>query len=162
MRVIRIFGFARGTGVGHDPRNRAFHVLGAAEQRNGVVVAFGHFAAIKTWQGGHAFFDQCFRHGKELFAVTEQMVEALADIAGHFDVLDLISPYRNLVRIEHQDVRSHQHRVAVQPHGDARIRVLAIFQILVDRRFISVGTIEQTLGRDAGEQPGQLRNFRNV
>ena len=54
-----------------------------------------------------------------------QVVEALAEIARHLDVLDLVAADRHLVRIEQQDVRGHQHRVHEQPGGDAGIVVLA-------------------------------------
>jgi len=162
VRVVRIFRLAGRTGVGDDARNRAFHVLGATEQRNGVVVAFGHFAAIKAWQCGHALFDQRFRHGEKLFAIAEQVVKALANVTGHFNVLDLVTTDRHLVCVEHQNVGCHQYRVAVQPHGDARIRVFAVFQVLVDRRLVGVRTVEQALGRHAGQQPGQLRDFRDI
>ncbi|RMP56527.1 hypothetical protein ALQ20_05443 [Pseudomonas syringae pv. atrofaciens] len=89
-------------------------------------------------------------------------METLTDVTGHFNVLNLVATYRNLMRVEHQDVGSHQHRVAVQSHGDACIRVFATFHVLVHRRLVGVGAIEQALGRDAGEQPGQFRDFRNV
>ena len=162
VRIVRVLGFAWGAGVGDDPRDRILHVLGAGEQRDGVVVALGHLAAIQARQGGHAFFDQRLGHGEEFFTVAEQVVEALADVAGHFHVLDLVAAHRHLVRIEHQDVRCHQHRVAVQAHADARIRVFTVFHVLVHRGLVGMGAVEQALGGNAGQQPGQLGDFRDV
>ena len=43
------------------------------------------------------------------------MVEALRDIARHFQVLNLVAAHRHLVRVEHQDVRGHQHRIENRP-----------------------------------------------
>ncbi|MCY1400374.1 hypothetical protein D9M71_154540 [compost metagenome] len=162
VRVVRILGFARCAGVGDDPRNRVLHLFGTAEQRDGVVVALRHLATIQAWQRGDALFDQRLGHGEELFALAKKMVEALADVPRHFHVLDLVATDRHLVRVEHQDVRGHQHRVAVQAHGDAGVRVFAGLDVLVHRSLVGVGAIEQALGGDAGQQPGQLGDFRDV
>jgi hypothetical protein len=113
-------------------------------------------------QGGDAFFDQRLGHGEELLALAEQVVEALADVTGHFHVLDLVAADRHLVRVEHQDVRRHQHRIAVQAHADPGIRVFAVFQVLVHRGLVGVGAVEQALGGDAGQQPGELGDLWNV
>lgn len=51
------------------------------------------------------------------------MIETRTDVARHFDVLDLVAPHRHLVRVEHQDVRRHQDRIAEQAHRDAGVRV---------------------------------------
>ena len=50
MRAIRVFGFAGQPGVGDDTRHGILELLGAAEQRNGVVVAFAHLAPVEAWQ----------------------------------------------------------------------------------------------------------------
>ncbi|MCY1432972.1 hypothetical protein D9M71_489900 [compost metagenome] len=90
------------------------------------------------------------------------MVEALADVAGHLHVLDLVATDRHLVGVEHQDVGGHQHRVAEQAHGHPGVRVLALGDVLVDRGLVGMGAIEQALGRHAREQPGQLGNLGDV
>ncbi len=162
VRAVGVLRLARQARVGDDACNRALELLGAAEQRNGVVVALRHLASVKAGQRGDAFLDHRFRQGEELATVTEQMIEALSDIAGHFHMLDLVAANRHLVRVEHQDVRRHQHRVAVEPHGHAGIRVLAVLDVLVHRGLVGMGAVEQPLGGDAGQQPGQLGDFRNV
>ena len=90
------------------------------------------------------------------------MIEALADVAGHFHVLDLVTTDRHLVCVEHQNVRGHQHRVAEQAHGHAGVRVFTQLDILVHRGLVGMGTVEQALAGNAGQQPGQLGNFRNI
>ncbi|MNZ91669.1 hypothetical protein D3C78_1106630 [compost metagenome] len=162
VRIVRVLGFARSAGVGDDARDRVLHVLGAGEQRNGVVIALGHLAAIQARQSRHTFFDQRFGHGKEFLALTEQVVETLADITGHFHVLDLVAADRHLVGVEHQDVGGHQYRVAVQAHADTGIRVFTVLQVLVHRGLVGMRAVEQALGRHAGQQPGQLGDFRDV
>ncbi|MNY20593.1 hypothetical protein D3C86_1540800 [compost metagenome] len=48
VRVVRILRLTRGTGVGDDARDGVLHLLGAAEQRDGVVVALGHLAPVQA------------------------------------------------------------------------------------------------------------------
>ena len=90
------------------------------------------------------------------------MIETLRNVAGHLHVLDLIPADRHLVRVEHQDVRRHQHRIAEQAHGHAGIRVFTGFDVLIHRSFVGMGAIEQALAGYASEQPAQLGNFRDV
>ena len=120
--VVRILRFARQARVGDDACDRRLQLLGTAKQRDGVVVTLGHLAPIETGQRGDALLDHRFGQGEELAAVAEQMIEALGNVTGHFHMLDLVTPHRHLVRVEHQDVRRHQHRIAVQAHGDSGIR----------------------------------------
>jgi hypothetical protein len=77
------------------------------------------------------------------------VVEALADVARHLDVLDLVAPDRHLVRLEDQDVGRHQHRIHVQAGVDAGVGILALLAILVCRRLVRVRAVQQSLGRDA-------------
>ena len=90
------------------------------------------------------------------------MVEALAEIARHFDVLDLVAAHRHLVGLEDQDVGGHQHRVHEQAGVDARVIVLLLGAVLVYCGLVGVGTVEDALARHAGQEPGQLRDFGNV
>ena len=92
----------------------------------------------------------------------EIMVEALGDIPRHLDMLDLVSPHRNMAGVEHQDIRRHQYRVAEQAHGDTEVGVLARPLVGLYRRLVGVGTIHQALGRVATEHPGQLGNLGNI
>lgn len=135
---------------------------GRAEQRDGVVVALGHLAPVQARQGGDVFLDHRFGQDEELAAVAEQVVETLADVAGHLHVLHLVAADRDLVRVEHQDVRGHQHRIAVEAHGHAGVRVFAGLDIAVHRGLVGMRAVEQALGTDAGEQPGQLGNLGDV
>ncbi len=60
---------------------------------------------------------------REVLAV--EMVEALRHVARHLDVLHLVAAHRHLVRLEHQDVGAHQHRVHEQAGADVGVRVVA-------------------------------------
>ena len=162
MGVVRILGLARQLRVGDDAGDGVLELLGAAEQRDGVVVALGHLAPVQARQGRHILLDHRLRQGEQLAPLAEQVVEALADVAGHLHVLDLVAADRHLVGVEHQDVGGHQHRVAEQAHGHAGVRVFAGLDVLVHRRLVGVGAVEQTLARHAGEQPGQLGDFGDV
>jgi len=77
-------------------------------------------------------------------------------------VLNLVAANRHLVRVEHQDVRGHQHRVAEQPHGDAGIRVFTLLDVLLHRGLVGVGTVKQALAGHAGEQPAQLGDLGDI
>ncbi len=90
------------------------------------------------------------------------MVEALRNVARHFDVLDLIASHRHLVGIEGQDVGGHQHRIHVQASSNAGIGVLARLAVLVHRGLVGMRAVEQTLGGDTGEEPGQLGNLGDI
>ncbi len=90
------------------------------------------------------------------------MIETLRHVARHFDVLDLVAAHRHLVRLEHQNVGAHQHRVHEEAGGDIGIGIIARGIVLVDRRLVGMGAVEHTLACDAGQQPGQLGNLRDV
>jgi hypothetical protein len=51
------------------------------------------------------------------------MVERPGNVGGDFNVLYLITPDRHHVRFHDEDVHGHQHRVVVQPHVDACVKV---------------------------------------
>ena len=132
---------------------------GGGEQRDGVVVALAHLAAIEAWQEGHRFFDHGFGQ-HEMLAI--QMVEARRHVARHLDVLDLVAAHGHLVRLEHQDVGPHQHGIHEQARRHIAVRVMACGVVFVDCRFVGVGTVEHALASHAGEQPGEFGDFRNV
>jgi hypothetical protein len=156
--ILRLAGHSR---VGDDAHDRlAQLLLATGKQRNGVVVALGHLAAIQTGQRRHLLLDQRFGQHEEIVPVD--MVETLAKITRHLDVLDLVTPDRHLVGIEGEDVRRHQHRIHVQTRVDASVRVLARLRIAVYRRLVSVRPVEHALGRHTGQKPGQLGNLGNV
>ena len=78
-------------------------------------------------------------------------------------MLDLVLAHRYLAGLEHQNVGRHQDRVAEQPHADPLVGVLVgIGHVVGHRRLVGVGAIHQSLGGDAGEDPGQLQDFRDV
>jgi hypothetical protein len=87
-----------------------------AEQRDGVVVALAHLAAVQAGQGGHVLVDHRFGQ-REVLAV--QVVEAGGHVARHLDVLHLVAAHGHLVGVEHQDVGAHQHGVHEQARGHA-------------------------------------------
>ena len=91
-----------------------------------------------------------------------QVVKALRDVARHFNMLDLVAPDRHLVRLEHQNISSHQHRVHEQARRDIGIRVVAGGIVFIDRGFIRMGAVQHAFAGDAGQQPGEFGDFRNV
>ena len=60
-----------------------------------------------------------------------QVVEAGRDVARHLDVLHLVAPHGDLVRLEHQDVGRHQHWIHEQAGRDIGIGVAAGSGVLV-------------------------------
>ena len=72
-------------------------------------------------------------------------MKLLRHVARHLDVLDLVAPDRHLVRVEHQDVGRHQHRVHEQAGGHVGVGVVAGGRVLVDRGLVGVGAVEQAL-----------------
>ena len=162
MGAVGVLGLAGQARVGDDAGDGVLELLGAAEQREGVVVALRHLAAIETGQGGDAFLDDRLGQGEVVAPVAEQVIEALTDVASHLHVLDLIAPDRHAPGVEHENVRSHQHRIAVEAHGDPGIGILALLQVAVDRGLVGMGAIEQALAGDAGEQPGQFGDLGDV
>ncbi len=77
-------------------------------------------------------------------------------------MLHLVAAHGNLVRLEHEDVRSHQHGVHEQARRDIGVRVVARRHVLVDRCLVGVSAIEQTLARHARQQPRELRDLGDV
>ena len=95
--------------------------------------------------------------------LAEVVVETLGDVAGHLQVLDLVLAHGHDVGVEHQDVGGHEDGVGVEAHGDAFVRVLAaVVLVLLDRGLVGVGPVHEALGRHAGQDPGQLRDLRDV
>ena len=90
------------------------------------------------------------------------MIETLRQIARHLDVLNLIATDRHLVRVEGQNVRSHQHRIQIQARGDAGVGILASFRVAIHCRLVGMGAVEHALGRDTSEKPGQFGNLGNI
>ena len=68
----------------------------------------------------------------------------------------------NFFRIEHQNVRSHQHRIGKKSHGDIGVRVLADGSGGINGGLIGVCAIEEPLAHDAVEHPAEKRDFGNV
>ena len=91
-----------------------------------------------------------------------QVVEAGRDVAGHFNVLDLVAAHGHLVGVEQNDVGSHQHRVHEQASGHAVVGLGACGGVLVHTGLVGVGAVEHALACHAGQQPGQLGRFGDV
>jgi hypothetical protein len=138
---------------------RLRNCLRRREQRDGVVVALAHLAAVQAGQGRDGFVDHHFRQ-HEVLAID--VVETGGEIARHLQVLDLVAADRHLVGLEHQDVGGHQHRVHVQAGVDAGVGIQAFGVVAVHRRLVGVRAVEQALAGHAGQQPGELGNLRHV
>ncbi|GAB1384440.1 hypothetical protein MASR1M50_27610 [Burkholderiales bacterium] len=158
-RALGVLGLARRARVGDDGHDLPAQLLARAEQGDHVVVALAHLAAIQAGQQRHVVVDQRLgRH--QVLAV--QVVEAGGDVARHLDVLDLVAPHRHLVRLEHQDVGRHQHRVHEQAGRHVAVRVGAGGRVLVQHGLVGVGAVEQALAGDAGQQPGEFGDLGDV
>ena len=158
-RAFAAFGFTRCARVGDDAGDLFAQMLTWRKQRNRVVVAFAHLAAVQPGKRGHRGFDQRFGQHQLL---PIQVVKALGNVARHFNVLDLVAPDRHLVRLEHQNIRRHQHRVHEEAGRDVGVRLVACCVIFVHRSFVSVRAVEHAFAGHASQQPGQLGDFRNV
>ena len=91
------------------------------------------------------------------------MVEPRGDIPGHLHVLNLVPAHGHLVGLEHEDVGGHQDRIGEQAHGDGLVGVpVAPGFVLGNGRLVGVGPVHQTLGRHAGQHPGQFHDFRDI
>jgi hypothetical protein len=66
------------------------------------------------------------------------------------------------VRVEHQDVGAHQHRVHEQAGGHVGIGVGAGGGVLVHRGLVGMGAVEHALAGHAGQEPGQLGDLGDV
>ena len=100
-----------------------------------------------------------FRRG-EVLAV--EVIEAGGNVARHFNVLDLIAPHGHLAGAEHKDVGSHQHGVHEQARRYAVVQLAACGLVLVLRGLVGMSAVEQAFARHTGQQPAQLRDFRDV
>ena len=158
-RALCALGFAGGFGVGDDAGDLLAHLCSRCKQRDGVVVALAHLAAIQPGQEGDRFFDHRFGQHK-VFAI--QVVEAGGHVACHLDVLDLVATHRHFVRFEHQDVGAHEHGVHEQAGGHIAVGVVACGVVFVDGSFVGVGAVEHAFAGHAGQEPGQLRDFRDI
>ena len=158
-RAFGVLGLARRARVGDDGEDRLAHLLARCEQADHVVVALAHLAAVQPGQQRHRIVHR--RLGQhQVLAI--QVVEALRHVARHLDVLDLVAPDRDLVRLEHQDVRGHQHRVHEEAHRHVGIDVDTGGGVLVHLRLVRMGAIEHALAGHAGEQPRELRDLGDV
>src|SRR5690606_12285955 len=91
-----------------------------------------------------------------------KMIEALRDVARHFEVLHLIASDWHPIGFEQQDVCRHQHGIHEEAGSDAGVLVLPRFAITILSGFVRVCAVEQTLAGYAGKDPGELRYLRNI
>jgi hypothetical protein len=161
--AVRVLGLAGQLAVGDDAGDRlAQRLLAALEQRDDVVVALAHLAAVQAGQQLHRLVHLRLGQHEELLAGAEQVVEAGGHVARHLDVLDLVLAHRHAVGVEHQDVRGHQDGVAVQAHGHAGIGLLAGRRVGVHAGLVGVGPVHLALAGHAGQQPAQLGDLGDV
>ena len=73
------------------------------------------------------------------------MIEALADVTSHLDMLDLVTADRHAMRVEDENVGSHQHRIHEKACADAGIAIFVFRGVAIDRRLVGMRAIEQTL-----------------
>ena len=86
-RAVGFLGLARLERVGDDLHDGLAQSFFRQPQGNRVVVALGHLAAVMPGQHRDVFVHHGFRQ-YEMFA--EMVVEALGNVARHFQVLDLL------------------------------------------------------------------------
>ena len=158
--VVGAFGFARRARIGDDGHDFFAQLIRWRKQRNGVVVAFAHLASVQPGQQRHVVVHLRFGRHQQVFAV--QVVEAGGHVACHFDVLHLVAPHGYALRLKHENVGRHQHRVHEQAGSYAVVGLLPGFGIFVLRGLVGVGAVEQALAADAGQQPHQLGDFGDV
>ena len=158
-RAFGILGFARRARIGLDVGDQFLQLRAAGKQRDGVVIALAHLAAIQARQGGHAFFDGRLRRYK-MFAIA--VVKTVRHVARHFDVLHLIAPHRHMVGVEHQNVCTHQHGVHKQASAHVRVRVGTGCGVFVHRGFVGMRAVEDAFAGHAGQKPGEFGDFGDV
>ncbi len=91
------------------------------------------------------------------------MVEALSDVARHFYVLFLVLSHRHFGGLEHEDIGSHQYRVAVERHRNPLVGVaIAAVDVCLHAGFIRVSAVHQPFGRNTVQNPRQLEYFGDV
>ena len=159
-RAFGVLGLARCARIGDDGHDLLAQFFGWHEQRNGVVVTLAHLAAIQPRQKRHVVVDLGLGQHQQILAV--EVVEAGGHVARHFDMLDLVAAHGHFLRLEHQDVGGHQHRVHEKSRRHTFVRLLPRFGILVLRGLVGVRPVEQALAAHAGEQPGQFGDFGDV
>ena len=87
--------------------------------------------------------------------IAVESVEALGDVAAELDVLLLILPHRDEIRLIEQNIRRHQHGVGKQARGDV-VGVLLGFGLELGH------AAQLTELRIAPEHPAQLRVLRHM
>src|SRR5690606_33289243 len=68
---IRVFRFARFLQVGNDFVDLFLQLFFRQKQRNGVAVAFAHFAAVQALQYGDVIVDLIVRQGQQRLVFAE-------------------------------------------------------------------------------------------
>ncbi len=86
--------------------------------------------------------------------LAELLVELAGDVAGHLEVLLLVLAHRDEVGQVDEDVRRLQHRVGEQ--------AVVGRDPLGDLVLVADGPLQQSHGRDAGEDPGELGDLGDV
>jgi hypothetical protein len=156
-RAFGVLGLAGRARIGHDARDLLLQLRARREQRDRVAVALAHLAAVEAGQGGDGVVDLGLGQ-REVLAVL--VVEALRHVARHLDVLHLVAAHGHLVRVEHQDVGAHEHRVHEQAGRHVGVGVFALGDVLVELRLVGMRAVEHALAGHAGEEPGELGNLR--
>src|SRR6187402_81899 len=156
-----------------SPVGHLHHLLyddsGVIRQRDEVAIAFGHLAPIKAWKLGRGGEENIrFRQndglrlcigsdGQRERLATIELVEAARDLAGKFDVADLILTYGNKMRLIEQDVRRLKKRISEKAVG-VQVFSAQLFLLILVRR----NTLQPAQRRDHAEKHMELRVLRNV
>ena len=151
-RGLHVLGFIDGRRIRHDGHHRLLQFLFRPEHAEGVVVALRHLAAVDPRNDRNRFEDARFRQLEDLDPVD--VVEALGDVARHFNVLLLIAAHGHDVRVVHENVCGHQNRVGKEPV----IRREALGHLVL----VGVPTLQEPHGCHGPQNPRKLADLGKV
>src|SRR5574344_14747 len=160
VACIGVFLFLDSLTVRHYPADLFLERLRLEENFNRIVVGLAHLAAVEAGNHIRRFLNERFRHSEHVLAVL--LIETDRYIAREFHVLLLVLAHRHNVRVEHQDVRVHQARVAIEADNDVRIEILVLGAVRFDFRLVGVRAVHESLRRETAERPAELENFGDV
>src|SRR5918998_1393581 len=145
--------------VGDDPADLLAHVARLRHQRDGVAVGLAHLAPVEPGERRGPLGDERPRRSQHPGPVAAG--ELLREVDGDLQVLRLVGAHRHLVGIEREDVGGHEHGVAVQPRVHAVIGVATGRDVGRDRGLVRMGTVQQPLRGDVGQERGHAGDRRD-
>ncbi len=110
-------------------------LLGRIGEIDRVVVRLAHLAAVQAEQLG-GLGQQRFRFGEH---AAVEMVEAAGDLAGDFQMRQLVLADRHAGGLVEDDVGRHQHRVAEEAEGGKILGLQVVLHLLVGRAALQPG-----------------------